>query len=225
MTSKTDIAFLENQSAQIPSDGGLKIGAHLRDAVRNARPGTAIVEIGCWLGAGTAQLALGLCERSDDHHLTIHCFDNYRALEPEIPKAEKGGITLEVGQDTLPIVKELLSPFNAPIVFHQGPIEEQSWRGGPISVCVLDAPKGSKLFFSTIKEFGPSWIPGKTVIFLMDYYFWRKTGKDDHKAQMEFIEANPKHFSKPVPLHGSVVVTRYLEPFDFAKAPTKRQPR
>lgn len=222
MTTKPDFEFLEHRAAQIPSDGGLKIGAHLRAAVREAPANTAIVEIGSWLGAGTAQLAMGVRERTDDHGLAIHCYDNFRAIEPEIPKAQKWGLSLTVGQDTLPIVKDFLAPFEAPITFHQGLIEEQAWDGTPISVCVLDAPKGSRPFFSTIKEFGPSWIPEKTAVFLMDYHYWRKSGKDDHKAQMEFVESNPAHFSKPVPLHGSVIMTRYLEPLDFSKVPDRR---
>ena len=50
---------------RIPSMGGMEIGPALREFARAAGPNKAIVEVGCWLGAGTAQLALGVLENSD----------------------------------------------------------------------------------------------------------------------------------------------------------------
>jgi len=211
------LAELESVAAEIPSMGGLQIGAHLRKAAReDALPGTAIVELGSWLGAGTAQLALGLRERPDSDGIEIHCFDRYQATSAEEPKAAKAGLTLVKDQDTLPIVKRLLEPFDAPIKFHKGTIEKKSWAGAPISVFVQDAGKSSASFFPMIKAFGPSWMPEKTVIFFMDYYNWRKSGVDDHKCQTRFVEAHPESFSIPVPLFGSVVTVRYLKPLDFS---------
>ena len=56
---------LHELAEKIPSMGGTEIGALLREAARNAPSNTAIVEVGCWLGAGTAQLALGIRERQN----------------------------------------------------------------------------------------------------------------------------------------------------------------
>jgi predicted O-methyltransferase YrrM len=54
---------LELLASRIPSMGGTEIGAQLRRAARLAPANTAIVEVGSWLGAGTAQLALGVRDR------------------------------------------------------------------------------------------------------------------------------------------------------------------
>ena len=48
----------------IPSMGGRRFGSLLRRLACDALSGTSIVEVGCWLGAGTAQLALALLRKS-----------------------------------------------------------------------------------------------------------------------------------------------------------------
>lgn len=218
MTIPSETERLEQLAEQIPSMGGLKIGDFLRGAARDdAIPGTAIVELGSWLGSGTAQLALGLRDRKDDHGIAIHCFDRWEADESEVAKASAAGLDIAVGQDTLPVVKDLLAPFDVPISYHQGWIQEQTWDGTPISVFVVDACKTSKPFFAALKTFGASWIPGTTVIFLMDYYYWRKSGKDDHRCQIELIEGNPANFSEPVRVRDVGVMLRYLAPLDFSR--------
>ena len=59
----TELMELNGIADQIPSMGGNEIGSVLRDLARQAPADTSIVEVGAWLGAGTAQLALGVRER------------------------------------------------------------------------------------------------------------------------------------------------------------------
>ena len=90
-------------SAQLPSMGGKEIGAFLRRVARDAPQGSAIVEVGCWLGAGTAQLALGVRERAAGDTIPIIAYDRWVARESEVEKASKqAGLSFIKGMDTLP---------------------------------------------------------------------------------------------------------------------------
>ena len=198
---------------KIPSMGGMEIGPVLRQFARKAQPNASIVEVGCWLGAGTAQLALGVLENQHPTGINIHCYDRWTANEAEVEKASRWGLQLTDGEDLLPHTKRMLEPFNIPIDFHQGDIRTALWSGGPISIYVDDASKMSKLFYHSLGAFGPSWVPGETILFLMDFYIWQKTGKAEHRCQKEFIEDHPESFDRiPNP---DVAVFRYSRPVDF----------
>ena len=198
---------------EIPSMGGTQIGPVLREYAREAPDNAAVVEVGCWLGAGTAQLALGIRERANGTKLRIHCYDWWRANETEINKAAKWGLQLQPGEDLLPHVQRMLRPFNVQIEFHQGELSAAQWNDEPISLYIDDASKTPKLFFHALRTFGPSWIPGRTMVFFMDYDFWRKTGKNDHMCQKEFVEAHRESFEH-IP-HPRVAMFRYRRPVNF----------
>ena len=107
----------------IPSMGGRKLGPLLRRLACDAPNGTSIVEVGCWLGAGTAQLALGIKDRERPGEVSLHCFDRWRAQRSEVEKAaQKARLRFTVSENTLPHVRRTLEPFEVPIQFHQGDI-------------------------------------------------------------------------------------------------------
>jgi hypothetical protein len=208
-------ADLETIAAQIPSMGGKTIGPFLRSVARGAASGTSIVEVGTWLGAGTAHLALGVRDRVDDT-VDIHCYDRWSATK---------AIALAPFEDTLTWVRATLSHFQAPIRFHKGEINKATWAGGPISVYIDDAAKGLDNFLHVLKTFGPHWIPGETVIVLMDYYYWKKLKgwrAAEYKCPQSFIERHPEHFSVirnfreqyKVPFSNEAF--RYDKPMDFS---------
>jgi hypothetical protein len=195
--SADELGRLARLAGSFPSMGSREIGSFLRKLAREAPPDTAIVEVGSWLGAGTAQLALGVCERAPDRSVTIHAYDRWRASESEVGKALLGaGLRLSPGEDTLPFVMKKLRPFGARIIFTKGELEGFDWSGRPISVYVDDAAKVPSWFYHVLRTFGPSWIPGDTVLVLMDFHHWKKTGQPDHRCQQNFIEAHPAHFSQ-----------------------------
>jgi hypothetical protein len=106
-----------------------------------------------------------------------------------------------------------LQPFGVPIEYHQGDLRAAQWNGGPISIYVDDASKTPELFFHSLRTFGPSWQPGQTIIFLMDYDIWKTTGRKHHRCQLEFIEAHADSFeqiSDP-----EFAIFRYRRPVDF----------
>ena len=204
---------LVDKANKIPSMGGMEIGPVLRQFARTAQPNTSIVEVGCWLGAGTAQLAVGVLEGKHPTSIKIHCYDRWTANQAEVEKAARWRLQLADGEDLLPYTKRMLEPFAIPIEFHQGDIRTALWDGGPISIYVDDASKMSKLFYHSLGAFGPSWVPGQTVIFLMDFDIWKKTGKAEHQCQKEFIEDHQDSFER-IP-NTEVAVFRYSRPVDF----------
>lgn len=193
---------LDDVAASIPSMGGRKLGPVLRRAARAAPAGTAIVEVGCWLGAGTAQLALGIRDREHAGEVTLHCFDLWRATLDETREAARAGLRFAAFEDTLPHVRRTLEPFDVPIRFHQGDVLRARWDGEPISVYVDDVSKRLPLFCHSLATFGPSWIPGETKVFLMDFHTWRKTGVAEHEFQRRFFET-ARHCFEPVALGDS----------------------
>ena len=215
--STMDLTLL---AEQLPSMGRASMAPLLQRAAREAPSGTALVEVGCWLGACTAQLALGLRDRHAAGRVSVHCYDRWQANEAEVGKAADAGVTFSDGEDTLPYVRRTLEPFEAPITFHKGDITTAVWTGGPISVYIDDAAKKWPAFYHVLLTFGPHWIPGETVLVLMDYDYWKRSGMDDHRCQREFIEANGRCFervdafpdSRPGP-----AVFRYARAVDFKR--------
>ncbi|MBE0693795.1 MAG: hypothetical protein IH590_11925 [Aquamicrobium sp.] len=213
------MAKLEAIAAAIPSMGGREIGPFLRELARAAPDRTAIVELGAWLGAGTAQLALGVAERGPDRPLPIHAYDQWTAIPGEVSKAaRKTGLKLEEGQDTLPHVKATLEPFPVPIWFHKGDLGRATWSGEKISIHVDDACKKPSLFFHALRTFGPSWVPGETVVVLMDFHFWQKAKSKSYRCQKDFVEKYRDHF-EPIERDyfagNSWAAWRYVRSIDF----------
>jgi hypothetical protein len=218
-TNKLSIAELEGLTTQIPSMGGTELGTQLREAARRAPSNTSIVEVGSWLGAGTAQLALGVRERENDGSIGIHCYDRWEATEQEVEKAARmKNLSLHVGQDTLPWVMDRLRPFGVPIDFVKVDLRAATWDSGPISIYIDDAAKTPPKFLHVLKTFGPHWIPGETLVVLMDFHYWKKSGSEGHKAQMRFIERHRDHFDHVGGFRiDSNDAFLYKRPIDFEK--------
>lgn len=173
----------------IPSMGGAEIGKELIEWAGNIKYGSYIVELGTWLGAGTQKLAIGANNRTE-----IHCYDKFEATKSEVKKAKKYNIILEEKQDTLFIVKHFLAEFKN-IIYHKGDIKKIKWIEKPIGLYVDDLCKRTKKFNFAIKVFSPYWIPGETIIVLMDYYWYLRHLKEkDAQVQPEFMKKNKKCF-------------------------------
>lgn len=187
---------LQAYAETFPDMGATRIGPWLRRWASECH--THIVEVGSWLGAGTAQLALGARESGAQ----VHTYDQWRAQEGEIAKAKRFGIDLRLGEDTLPYVRDWLAPFGAHIVFHQGNIRRATWPGGPIGLYVDDAAKSRRNFRRMLSIFGPYWADG-CILVLMDYYHFQRAnnrvGSRLLSYQYRYINARPSQFE---PLEG-----------------------
>lgn len=172
-----------------PSQGGVEIGPWLERLAAHVPPGAAIVEVGSWLGAGTAQLALGAMISK----APIHVYDRFQASAEEVEKAARFGVELMVGMDTLPLVMDNLAPFPGDFTFHKSSIKFMQWDQTPIGLYVDDATKVEPLWLQAMAVFKPHFIPGKTHLVLMDYFFFEKAGPK-YAAQYDFMKAHTNSF-------------------------------
>ena len=135
-SGRSDVVDVYGIADRIPSMGGTRIGPLLRELARGAPAGTSIVEVGSWLGAGTAQLALGITERSGAGDVSLHSYDRWQTTRTEVQKAWRWGLRLAVGEDTLPSVRRTLDQIGVPVEFHQGDLAQAAWEGGgDLSLC------------------------------------------------------------------------------------------
>lgn len=197
---QTLITDFENVAASIPSMGGRRIGPFLRRVAQRCQPDTHIVEVGAWLGAGTAQLMLGILARENPKDVTLHVYDRFIAGSSEIEKMRtKGVFDIDEGEDTLPWVKDKLSAVmnDLNVKFHKGDINDVHWnRSDVIGVYVDDASKAK--FPTVFSKFGPSLMKGSYVV-LMDFNYFKmeKLSAAEsirHRAQRDFIEARASSF-------------------------------
>lgn len=174
-----------------PSQGGVEIGPWLEKYASEVPLGSAIVEVGCWLGAGTAHLALGAMESG----AAIHCFDRWTATVEEVRKAKEFGVSLIEGEDYLPRVERMLQSFDCEIHYRQGNLKDKdlSWSGPPIGLYVDDATKVEELWLHAMKVFKPHFIPGKTILVLMDYWFFETHGSR-YAAQQRYMAEHADQF-------------------------------
>lgn len=217
----TDYITLDNEAVPepvrvIPSMGGREIGRHLRKWASECPDETSIIELGVWLGAGTAQLALGVKESGRD--VIVHGYDRFRASSSEVKKAEQQGIELVPGQNTEPVVVHLLRSAGLLhyVGFSIGEISKAKRYeddDGPISMYVDDANKQPGNFIGALRNFGPYWMGRITIVVLMDYwYFEQKPTKTHLHFQHDWMQRNQFSF-EPIMLRmpgTSAAAFRYL---------------
>lgn len=181
---------LEEHAASLPSMGGVQIGDTLRRYAAAVPKGQAIVEVGCWFGAGTAHLALGAMQSG----APIHVYDRWRTVATEVGKAARFGVMIEEGQDTLPIVRRSLDRYPVDIQYHKGDIRNARWSGVPIGLYVDDASKRFKVWAKSAANFLPHITVGGTLI-LMDFYLYEELG-GRYRVQRRFMDARKDQYEQ-----------------------------
>lgn len=140
------------------------------------------VECGAWLGATCAALCMGL-ERAG-YKKPMWLFDGWKANSEEVRKASEQGQYIHIGQNLEPICRTNVGRVSTiPLICRRGAIQVARWWGQPIEIFVLDAAKSSPAFDRTLNTFGPSWIPGVTVVGLLDFYYARKIGREPNQER------------------------------------------
>lgn len=161
-SSRSEMSNLERVAASIPSMNTPFAKTLLRGFARSSPDGTAIVEVGTWLGSGTAHLALGVSER--ERPVPIHSYDRFQADRSEAKKAASWGLDIEPSSDTQPVVETLLQDFPAEIHLRKGDLFGIRWDNGPIGLYVDDAAKRPSAFYQMLEVFAPFWVRGQTII-------------------------------------------------------------
>ena len=181
----------------IPSMGAQMIGGALEHYAAEAGK-TSIVEVGSWLGAGTAYLATG-AKRGGGH---VYAYDRFTANSSEIAKAKAAGWHIE--GDTLPVVRDSIRKLGLSeyVTFYKGNIGKHAYKHGPIGVFVLDTCKRPKPFTKVMHHYMPHFIAGKTIIVFMDLWYWKyceEHGKKPedvakYKYQYDWVVSKPNVF-------------------------------
>lgn len=124
----------------------------------------ALVEIGTWLGRSSLHLAAGL--RASAVPGKLHAFDDFVWRRHDRAKADLG---LRSGQSFQPHFEANLEAYRDLLVVQRSKIAALQWRGGPIEILFLDAPKRQRTLTQVLEIFGPHLIPGHSLIALQDY--------------------------------------------------------
>lgn len=150
------------------------------------------VELGSWLGATAIPLVTGLKKAGYDR--PFYCYDRWKANAEEVQKAKAQGLEIKEGQNLFPLFLDNVSAHYNNIQAFRGPITDTlKWHGEPIEICIFDAPKRDPVFSYAMRQVAPSFIPGVTVLGLLDFYFYRRCeGKKREacKVPVRFIERN-----------------------------------
>lgn len=202
----------------VPAMTSLQVHRYLEELGASWTGQGVAMELGCWLGASSIALLKGLVKAGYDR--PYWAFDAWKANTDQIPKAKEQGVFLKSEQDTLPIFVKNTTPYYANIVEGKGslPATLEKYNNDPIEFCIFDAPKTNPVFTNCIKRLSPHWIPGVTVLGLLDYYFYRRhTGqkRKNFRAPVDFMEKYGSHFKLEKSWENECVVFfRYLEKFN-----------
>ena len=182
----------------IPSTIGDRQRIALYDLGRNHTGRGCVVELGGWLGSSSAHLAQGLADVGSTAQ--IHCFDRFRPDAAEVEKAAAMNLQLRKGQDTTSIFAKNVRPIYPHVTAHRTEVAKLRWSGEPIEIYVDDASKHPSIFRHSLRQLGPSLVPGVSVIALLDFWYFLKLGpgtRQRHEAeyQMLAMERLSKHFT------------------------------
>lgn len=171
--------------------GGRTVGDQLMRYASDVREG-AIVELGPWLGSVTGFLCLAVKHSGAD--VPIHVFDKWHVNDHYKTRAmQYHGIEIEGPDDLVDIYKENIAPFGVDVHMHRGSIYKAEWDGSPISLYINDAGSMKRPTDHTFQLFSPSFIPGVTIVFMMDMFFF-STNEEGFRYQKDFMNRNKSVF-------------------------------
>ncbi|MBI4880325.1 MAG: class I SAM-dependent methyltransferase [Planctomycetes bacterium] len=181
----------------------------------------AVVEVGTWLGKSALHLAAGL--RDAGLGGALYCFDRFRWREHAA--APQG---LAPGSDTAPLVRSTLLPVHQDLVLTSTEIKDLRWRQGPIEILFLDAPKAHRPFVHCLREFGPSLLPGVSLLASQDFAYPRAyaqalcLGRLADRLEMVHVAGNLAGFVVRKPLPEGRALSDLLDERSFAPAESLR---
>lgn len=186
-----------NSLSGVPAMTSRQVHDYLETLGRSWTGKGAAMELGCWLGASSIALLKGLVQAGYDR--TYWAFDAWKATPDQLPKAKAQGVDLKARQDTLPIFLKNVRQVYTNLETIKGPLPSTlfGYDGQPIEICIFDAPKADPTFRMCIDYLQPYWIPGVTILGLLDYNFYlRHTGEKRRKfrAPVDFMEKFGDHF-------------------------------
>ena len=199
---------------QGPAYSGTRSSVSLARLAAQTAGETSIVQVGVWLGASSAQLALGIRRRRKPGVVTLHCYDSWTVTSTDIKRAASWGVLLSEGESFLPRTRQLLHPLGVEIEFRTAFLDAV-WEENPIALYVDDMRRSPTLFWRALEVFGPHWIPGETVLVFLNYEHDSGKLAQSCTYQEHLVESNPESFEA---MHDEGPgVFRYSAPLDFER--------
>jgi len=209
-----------SQYKGIPAMSPPVVHEYLHELGSNWTGAGMAMELGCWLGATSVPLLEGLVSVWYDK--PFYAFDKWRANEEQAIKAESQGHPLSNGQDIMPVYMNNVSAVYDDVRPVKGNIPDtlQQIKMEPIEICIFDAPKQDPIFIDSMKRLEPYFIPGVTVLGLLDYYSYSKN--KGHRAEIlrapvNFMEKYGSCFTKIAewPTECSCAFFKYEKPISW----------
>ncbi len=156
------------------------------------------MELGCWLGASSVPLLRGLVKAGYDKQ--FWAFDKWTANKQQVSMAKERGVNIKLGEALLSKYSRNVSPIYHRLTCIAGMIPSTLavYIGSQIEICIFDAPKCNPIFIDSIRALYKYWIPGVTILGLLDYNFYKSKRQGYHrqiaKAPLRFIEENKECF-------------------------------
>jgi len=135
-----------------------------------------IVDLGCWFGSLTVPLLVGLRNNPNAQKASVYAYDMFKWQEwMRCTVNEAQFMPNPYLQNTL------LGQFMRQVLPHDkegrlqicsGDVTKIGWSGKPIELLVVDVMKSWELANSVLRDFYPSLIPGKSLVFHQDFFFY-----------------------------------------------------
>jgi hypothetical protein len=124
----------------------------------------AVVEVGTWLGLSSLHLAAGL--RDGGFPEALHCYDQFIWRGDH---ARKTTLPLRRGDDFQPYFEQNVRPTYPGLKVTRSELKDLVWKGGPIEILFLDAPKNLVGLSWALAALGPSLVPDFSLLVMQDF--------------------------------------------------------
>lgn len=181
----------------IPAMTPLVVHNYLRSIGQSWSGSGVAMELGCWLGASSVALLEGLVQAGYDRD--FYAFDLWIANNQQVEKAKAFGTNLTKNQNLTYLYRNNVNEVYDRVIITQGRIPQtlSSFPGEPIEICIFDAPKTNPTFLTSIQLLEKHFVPGRTILGLLDYYSYRKNEgmkREKLKAPCRYIADNQSKY-------------------------------
>jgi hypothetical protein len=187
---------LKKYAEGIPSlgSGGITIKDLIKKYASKLSDSDNVIDIGSYIGSTTGFTAAALIDKGIK--ATIHCFDPWMVDESLKRKMKfYNELDFNVGDDLLPVFNAYMEPFNE-IKINRNKISilDARWHGPKVQLLIDDICLRKDKNDHMIKIFSPYFIPGKTIIIRLDYYFYESKKDPIYSYEKRFMELNKDVF-------------------------------
>ncbi len=135
---------------------------------QNAAGFGATIDLGAFAGGSAARLLQGLQTGGRPHHL--HAYDRFTANAAARARfLSPNGVALTNAENILPLVQQLLTPWQANLTLHPGDILTQTWSGDPVEILAIDAGKSPELTDHIAAQFMAPLVAGRSLVINQDF--------------------------------------------------------